>query len=139
MRHLIVAGLAASSLVGIPARGGVPPDPEAVLEALVRQGFAGGCGPEVECLVAVDGKTPSRTLMLRIRDLRHVSAMPTNYSGSGLIFDIGHVEFTAEGLAVAHGEVRGHGGPLFTSCRYHLRRLRGQWRLDGDKTECIIT
>ena len=139
MRHFIAAGLAASSLVGISARAEVPPDPEAVLEALVRQGFAGGCGPEVECLVAVDGKTPSRTLMLRIRDLRHVSPLPADYSGSGLIFDIGHVEFTAEGFAVAHGEIRGHGGPLFTSCRYHLGRVRGQWRLDRNKTECIIT
>jgi hypothetical protein len=139
MRHLVAAGLIAGSILRMPARAEVPSDREAVIEALIRQGFAGGCGPDGECLVAVEGKTPSRTLMLRIKDLRNVRAMPANYSGSGLIFDIGGVEFSAEGLAQAHGEIRGHGGPLFTSCRYHLRRVHGQWRLDGDKTECIIT
>ena len=139
MRHFIAAGLVARSLVGISARAEVPLDPEAVLEALVRQEFASGCGPKVECLVAVDGKTPSRTLMLRIKDLRDVRPLPAGYSGSGLIFDIGHVEFTGDELALAHGETRVHGGPLFTSCRYHLRRVRGQWVLDGNNTECIIT
>jgi hypothetical protein len=111
MRHLVAAGLIAGSILRMPARAEVPSDREAVIEALIRQGFAGGCGPDGECLVAVEGKTPSRTLMLRIKDLRNVRAMPANYSGSGLIFDIGGVEFSAEGLAQAHGEIRGHGGP----------------------------
>jgi len=139
MTHLIAAGLAASIVATVSS--GVEPskDPEAVIEALVRQGFAEGCGPDSECLLAVEGKTPSRTLMLRIRDLRGVKPLPENYSGSGLIFDIGHVEFIAEGRAQADGEIRGHGGPLFTSCRYHLRRVRGQWQVDGKATECIIT
>ena len=112
---------------------------DAVLEALIRQEYAGGCSRDLECLLAVQGKPPGPDLMRRIRDLRYVRAIPADSAGTGLVFDIGPLHFVSGEAAEVYGEMRGQGGPVFTSCTYFLRRTRSRWRLDGKRTSCAIT
>ena len=119
-----------------------PPEPEgdadAVHEVLIRQEFAAGCSRSVECLVAVSGKPPSNGLVGRLRDLRYVHAMPPNYAGTGLVFDMGPVTFESSDRARVHGEMRGQRGPVFSSCTYTLRKKAGRWGIDSEHSECSV-
>jgi hypothetical protein len=51
------------------------------------------------------------------------------------VFDIGPVNFVAEGLAEVHGQMRGMPWPIFHRGVYTLRRIQGSWQFEAEPSE----